>query len=235
MKSSLRGGEFMHKILIVEDDEKIARVIQLELEFESYEVSNAYTGKEALDKYEEESFDLILLDVMIPELNGLEVLRRIRQKDETVRIIMLTARDAVMDKVSGLDSGANDYMTKPFEIEELLARIRAQLKQNEISQNTRQEEMIFKNIKVLPPSREVFIDGEDVYLTQKEYDLFHYLLSNKNQVLSREQIIESVWGYDYFGDTNTVDVYVRYLRKKIDQDSPSVISSVRGIGYMIKD
>src|SRR5699024_9083190 len=225
----------MHNILIVEDDEKIARVIQLELEFESYEVSNAYTGKEALDKYEEESFDLILLDVMIPELNGLEVLRRIRQKDETVRIIMLTARDAVMDKVSGLDSGANDYMTKPFEIEELLARIRAQLKQNEISQNTRQEEMIFKNIKVLPHSREVFIDGEDVYLTQKEYDLFHYLLSNKNQVLSREQIIESVWGYDYFGDTNTVDVYVRYLRKKIDQDSPSVISSVRGIGYMIKD
>lgn len=225
----------MHKILIVEDDEKIARVIQLELEFESYDVSNAYTGKEALDKYEEESFDLILLDVMIPELNGLEVLRRIRQKDETVRIIMLTARDAVMDKVSGLDSGANDYMTKPFEIEELLARIRAQLKQNEISQNNRQEEMIFKNIKVLPPSREVFIDGEDVYLTQKEYDLFHYLLANKNQVLSREQIIESVWGYDYFGDTNTVDVYVRYLRKKIDQDSPSVISSVRGIGYMIKD
>lgn len=225
----------MNKILVVEDDEKIARVIQLELEFESYEVGNAYTGKEALDKYEEENFDLILLDVMIPELNGLEVLRRIRQKDEAVRIIMLTARDAVMDKVSGLDSGANDYMTKPFEIEELLARIRAQLKQNEIGQNSKQEEMIFKNIKLLPSSREVFIDGEDVYLTQKEYDLFYYLLSNKNQVLSREQIIESVWGYDYFGDTNTVDVYVRYLRKKIDQESPSIISSVRGIGYMIKD
>lgn len=225
----------MQKILIVEDDEKIARVIQLELEFESYEVSNAYTGKEALDKYEEEDFDLILLDVMIPELNGLEVLRRIRQKDEAVRIIMLTARDAVMDKVGGLDSGANDYMTKPFEIEELLARIRAQLKQSEVIQNSKQEEMTIKNIKVLPSSREVFIGGEDVYLTQKEYDLFFYLLSNKNQVLSREQIIESVWGYDYFGDTNTVDVYVRYLRKKIDQNSPSVISSVRGIGYMIKD
>ncbi|SDK41115.1 response regulator transcription factor [Lacicoccus qingdaonensis] len=224
----------MQKILIVEDDEKIARVIQLELEFESYEVSNAYTGKEALDKYEED-FDLILLDVMIPELNGLEVLRRIRQKDEAVRIIMLTARDAVMDKVGGLDSGANDYMTKPFEIEELLARIRAQLKQSEVIQNSKQEEMTIKNIKVLPSSREVFIGGEDVYLTQKEYDLFFYLLSNKNQVLSREQIIESVWGYDYFGDTNTVDVYVRYLRKKIDQNSPSVISSVRGIGYMIKD
>lgn len=225
----------MDKILIVEDDEKIARVIQLELEFESYDVSNAYTGKEALDKYEEENFDLILLDVMIPELSGLEVLRRIRQKDETIRIIMLTARDAVMDKVSGLDSGANDYMTKPFEIEELLARIRAQLKQNGIDQNSKQEELILKNIKLLPSSREVFIDGEDVYLTQKEYDLFYYLLSNKNQVLSREQIIEYVWGYDYFGDTNTVDVYVRYLRKKIDQESPSIISSVRGIGYMIKD
>lgn len=225
----------MNKILVVEDDEKIARVIQLELEFESYEVSNAYTGKEALDKYEEENFDLILLDVMIPELNGLEVLRRIRQKDDAIRIIMLTARDAVMDKVSGLDSGANDYMTKPFEIEELLARIRSQFKQSEMGQNAGQEEMILKNIKVLPSSREVFIDGEDVYLTQKEYDLFYYLLSNKNQVLSREQIIEYVWGYDYFGDTNTVDVYVRYLRKKIDRNSPSVISSVRGIGYMIKD
>lgn len=225
----------MHKILIVEDDEKIARVIQLELEFESYDVTNAYTGKEALELYEKETFDLILLDVMIPELNGLEVLRRIRQKDEHIRIIMLTARDAVMDKVSGLDSGANDYMTKPFEIEELLARIRAQLKESEMNRPADREELNFRNIKVLPSTREVFIEEEDVYLTQKEYDLFHYLLTNKNQVLSREQIIEAVWGYDYFGDTNTVDVYVRYLRKKIDRGDPSVISSVRGIGYMIKD
>ncbi len=225
----------MQKILIVEDDEKIARVIQLELEFESYEVANAYTGKEALELYETGSFDLILLDVMIPELNGLEVLRRIRQKDEHIRIIMLTARDAVMDKVSGLDSGANDYMTKPFEIEELLARIRTQLKESEMSRPAGQDELTFRHIKMLPATREVLIGDEDVYLTQKEYDLFHYLLTNKNQVLSREQIIEAVWGYDYFGDTNTVDVYVRYLRKKIDREDPSVISSVRGIGYMIKD
>lgn len=225
----------MHKILIVEDDEKIARVIQLELEFESYDVTNAYTGKEALELYEKEAFDLILLDVMIPELNGLEVLRRIRQKDEHIRIIMLTARDAVMDKVSGLDSGANDYMTKPFEIEELLARIRAQLKESEMNRPAGLEELRFREIKVLPSTREVFIEDEGVYLTQKEYDLFYYLLTNKNQVLSREQIIEAVWGYDYFGDTNTVDVYVRYLRKKIDREDPSVISSVRGIGYMIKD
>lgn len=225
----------MSKILIVEDDEKIARVIQLELEFADYEVSNAYSGKEALEKYEDGNFDLILLDVMIPELNGLEVLRRIRQQDETTRIIMLTARDAVMDKVSGLDSGANDYVTKPFEIEELLARIRAQLKQNVKGESRESETLQLRYITVAPLSREVNINGKEVYLTQKEYDLFYYLLENKNRVMSREQIIEAVWGYDYFGDTNTVDVYVRYLRKKLDIEGPSIISSVRGIGYIIKD
>lgn len=225
----------MSKILIVEDDEKIARVIQLELEFADYEVSNAYSGKEALEKYEDGNFDLILLDVMIPELNGLEVLRRIRQQDETTRIIMLTARDAVMDKVSGLDSGANDYVTKPFEIEELLARIRAQLKQNVKEESRESETLQLRYITVAPLSREVNINGKEVYLTQKEYDLFYYLLENKNRVMSREQIIEAVWGYDYFGDTNTVDVYVRYLRKKLDIEDPSIISSVRGIGYIIKD
>lgn len=225
----------MSKILIVEDDEKIARVIQLELEFADYEVSNAYSGKEALEKYEDGNFDLILLDVMIPELNGLEVLRRIRQQDETTRIIMLTARDAVMDKVSGLDSGANDYVTKPFEIEELLARIRAQLKQNVKEESRESETLQLRYITVAPLSREVNINGKEVYLTQKEYDLFYYLLENKNMVMSREQIIEAVWGYDYFGDTNTVDVYVRYLRKKLDIEDPSIISSVRGIGYIIKD
>lgn len=225
----------MSKILIVEDDEKIARVIQLELEFADYEVSNAYSGKEALEKYEDGNFDLILLDVMIPELNGLEVLRRIRQQDETTRIIMLTARDAVMDKVSGLDSGANDYVTKPFEIEELLARIRAQLKQNVKEESRESETLQLRYITVAPLSREVNINGKEVYLTQKEYDLFYYLLENKNRVMSREQIIEAVWGYDYFGDTNTVDVYVRYLRKKLDIEGPSIISSVRGIGYIIKD
>lgn len=225
----------MEKILIVEDDDKIARVIQLELEYEGYEVAIAYTGKEALEKYGTESFDMILLDVMIPELNGLEVLRRIRQKDNEIRIIMLTARDAVMDKVSGLDSGANDYVTKPFEIEELLARIRAQLKQRILSNNAEFQEMKYRHLKILPMAREVYIGEELIYLTQREYDLLHFLVEHKNQALSREQIIEAVWGYDYYGDTNTVDVYVRYLRKKLDHESPSIISSVRGIGYIVKD
>lgn len=224
----------MEKILIVEDDEKIARVIQLELEFEEYEVDIAYTGKEALEKYENNDFSLILLDVMIPELSGLEVLRRIRQKNADIRIIMLTARDAVMDKVSGLDSGANDYMTKPFEVEELLARIRMHLKST--TTNTVKTEVIHhRHLEIRPLAREVYSDGELVYLTQKEYDVLLYLVNNKNQALSRDQIIDSVWGYDYFGDTNTVDVYVRYIRKKLDKDKPSLISSVRGIGYIIKD
>lgn len=229
------GSAVMEKILIVEDDDRIARVIQLELEYEGYEVAIAYTGKEALEKYGTESFDMILLDVMIPELNGLEVLRRIRQKDNEIRIIMLTARDAVMDKVSGLDSGANDYVTKPFEIEELLARIRAQLKQRILSNNAEFQEMKYRHLKILPMAREVYIGEELIYLTQREYDLLHFLVEHKNQALSREQIIEAVWGYDYYGDTNTVDVYVRYLRKKLDHESPSIISSVRGIGYIVKD
>ena len=229
------GSAVMEKILIVEDDDKIASVIQLELEYEGYEVAIAYTGKEAMEKYGAESFDMILLDVMIPELNGLEVLRRIRQKDNEIRIIMLTARDAVMDKVSGLDSGANDYVTKPFEIEELLARIRAQLKQRILSNNAEFQEMKYRHLKILPMAREVYIGEELIYLTQREYDLLHFLVEHKNQALSREQIIEAVWGYDYYGDTNTVDVYVRYLRKKLDHESPSIISSVRGIGYIVKD
>lgn len=224
----------MEKILIVEDDEKIARVIQLELEFEEYEVEIAYTGKEALEKYEQGDFSLILLDVMIPELSGLEVLRRIRQKNEEIRIIMLTARDAVMDKVSGLDLGANDYMTKPFEVEELLARIRVHLKSS-TKETVKAEVIHHRHLEIRPLAREIYSDGELVYLTQKEYDVLLYLVNNKNQALSRDQIIDSVWGYDYFGDTNTVDVYVRYIRKKLDKGKESLISSVRGIGYIIKD
>lgn len=224
----------MEKVLIVEDDEKIARVIQLELEFEDYQTDIAYTGKEALEKYETGDFSLILLDVMIPELNGLEVLRRIRQKNSDIKIIMLTARDAVMDKVSGLDSGANDYMTKPFEVEELLARIRVHLKSAAASE-VKTESIKHRHLEIKPLAREVYSNGEAVYLTQKEYDVLLYLVNNKNQALSRDQIIDAVWGYDYFGDTNTVDVYVRYIRKKLDTDEPSLISSVRGIGYIIKD
>lgn len=227
----------MEKILVVEDDEKIARVIQLELEYANYKIDIAHTGKSALERLENENFDLILLDVMIPELNGLEVLRRVREQNEDVKIIMLTARDAVMDKVSGLDSGANDYMTKPFEIEELLARIRVHLKEKSTikEQNEDDNASTYRYLSIYKSRREVYIDKEPINLTQKEYDLLIYFLENKNQVLTREQIIEAVWGYDYYGDTNVIDVYVRYLRKKLDIDTESIITSVRGIGYILKD
>ncbi|MGN5883683.1 response regulator transcription factor [Staphylococcus simulans] len=225
----------METVLIVEDDEKIARVIELELTYEGYDVHIAYTGKEALKLYHEHEIDAVLLDVMIPELNGLEVLRRIRNEDAHVVIIMLTARDAVMDKVSGLDSGANDYITKPFEIEELLARIRAHLKQQQLNQPEPDETLKFRNIELHPQSREVYLNQTLVELTQKEYNLLYYFMSNKNIALERAQILEYVWGYDFIGDTNIVDVYVRYLRKKLDTTDTSIISSVRGVGYMMRD
>lgn len=222
----------MEHILIVEDDEKISRVIELELEFAGYKVSKAYTGREGLNIYETNQIDLILLDVMIPELNGLEVLRRIRMADVQTKIIMLTARDTVMDKVGGLDGGANDYMTKPFEIEELLARIRVHLKSTDVKLVN--EVVTFKSIEIHPNVREVYLNGKNIELTQKEYDLLYYFIDNKNQVLDREQIIEHVWGYDYAGDTNIVDVYVRYIRKKLGTPH-DYIKSVRGIGYLIKE
>lgn len=222
----------MEHILIIEDDEKISRVIELELEFAGYKVSKAYTGREGLNIYETNQIDLILLDVMIPELNGLEVLRRIRMADVQTKIIMLTARDTVMDKVGGLDGGANDYMTKPFEIEELLARIRVHLKSTDVKSVN--EVVTFKSIEIHPNVREVYLNGKNIELTQKEYDLLYYFIDNKNQVLDREQIIEHVWGYDYAGDTNIVDVYVRYIRKKLGTPH-DYIKSVRGIGYLIKE
>ncbi|WP_105992948.1 response regulator transcription factor [Staphylococcus simulans] len=225
----------METVLIVEDDEKIARVIELELTYEGYDVHIAYTGKEALKLYHEHEIDAVLLDVMIPELNGLEVLRRIRNEDAHVVIIMLTARDAVMDKVSGLDSGANDYITKPFEIEELLARIRAHLKQQQLNQPQPDETLKFRDIELHPQSREVYLNQTLVELTQKEYNLLYYFMANKNIALERAQILEYVWGYDFVGDTNIVDVYVRYLRKKLDTTDTSIISSVRGVGYMMRD
>lgn len=225
----------MEKILIVEDDEKIARVLQLELEFAEYDVTLTYTGKQGIQAFQDNSFDLILLDVMLPELNGLEVLRRIRTKDNSIKVIMLTARDALMDKVGGLDSGANDYVTKPFEIEELLARIRAHLKMLHADAEEDDAILVHRHISVDTKSREVYMDDTIVSTTPKEYEMLVYFLENKNQALEREQIIKHVWQFDYQGDTNVVDVYVRHLRKKLDKNKPSIIDSVRGYGYMIKD
>ncbi|MFJ7745186.1 response regulator transcription factor [Peribacillus sp. NPDC097295] len=226
------------RILIIEDEEKIARVLTLELNHEGYQTESAFTGKAGLEMAESQVWDLILLDVMLPELNGIEVLRRFRKKDNHTPIILLTARDAVPDKVNGLDHGANDYVTKPFEIEELLARIRACFRSHPGSSMEPAQEDILRvhDLQLELGTRDIQRAGKRIELTSREFDLLVYLMENKNQVLSRDQIISHVWGYDFSGDTNVVDVYIRYLRKKIDYpyDVP-LIHTYRGVGYSLKE
>lgn len=219
-------------ILIIEDEIKIARFVEMELNYEGYKVTKVHDGRQGLMKARSEEFDLILLDIMLPSMNGIEVLRRIREESE-VPVIMLTAKDETMDKVTGLDMGADDYITKPFEIEELLARIRVALKRKKV---TKKQELRYKELLMDLEGYNLSYDGENIELTKKEFELLRYLLENKNRVLTRDKIIETVWGYDYFGDTNVVDVYIRYLRSKIDDKyNQKIIHTLRGVGYMIKD
>ncbi|MFD1888061.1 response regulator transcription factor [Paenibacillus wenxiniae] len=231
----------MASILIVEDEHKISRLLQIELEAEGYEVAQAYNGAQAWDVYREGVWDLVLLDVMLPELSGIEILRRIRATDPATMVILLTARDSVEDKVAGLDLGANDYVTKPFQIEELLARIRAAIRLKE--QQARSTDtvetgswLVAGDLRLNESTHEVERAEQPVELTPREFDLLAYLLKNKRQVLNRDQILAAVWGYDYFGDTNVVDVYIRYVRKKIDHGhEQELIHTVRGVGYVLRE
>ena len=217
-------------ILIVEDEIKIARFVQLELEHEGYEVKHVADGGEALTSALENEYELIILDLMLPGMSGTEVLRNLRKFKDTP-VIILTARDRLIDKVEGLDFGANDYMTKPFAIEELLARIRVHLKRSK--EGVRR--MSYGKLVVDLSAHSVTYDGVSVELTKKEYDLLVYLLDHKGEVVSREQTLEAVWGFDFYGKTNVVDVYVRYLRSKIDDVFDiKLVQTVRGAGYVIK-
>jgi two-component system, OmpR family, response regulator ArlR len=220
------------KILIIEDEEKIARFIELELGYEGYTTTKAFDGRTGLELAETGEFDLVLLDVMLPQLSGMEVLRRIR-RTSSVPVIMLTARDSVMDKVFGLDSGASDYVTKPFAIEELLARIRTALRKSILGD----EEVLSASGLLLNTDRHtVTMKGKPIDLTKREFDLLHYLLKNKGLVVSREALLDNVWGFDFTGETNAVDVYIRFLRGKIDEVfDVKLIHTVRGVGYVIKD
>lgn len=221
------------KILIVEDEEKIARFIELELSHEGYEAAKAFNGRDGLEMAESGRFDLILLDIMLPEISGLEVLRRIRRTSQ-VPVILLTARDAVMDKVSGLDMGADDYITKPFAIEELLARIRVSLKHRKINA-VNSDVLTAGKLSLDTASRQVSYDGNEIQLTNREFLLLQTLLENRSIVLSRDTLLTKVWGYDYMGETNIVDVYIYYLRSKIDDVfNERIIETVRGAGYIIK-
>ncbi|MEK5067418.1 response regulator transcription factor [Sporosarcina sp. FSL K6-1508] len=227
------------QILIIEDEENIARVLQLELEFEGYGTGIAHTGPDGLIKYREQQWDLVLLDLMLPGLNGLDVLRRIRATEVDTPVILLTAKSNVEDKVAGLDLGANDYVTKPFEIDELLARIRSALRFSKPVEpvEAKDEHLLeYAGLSLHEQTREVKRNGRSIELTPREFDLLLHLLKHPNQVLSREQLLDAVWGFDYYGDTNVVDVYIRYVRKKIEQgEKRTLIQTVRGVGYVLKE
>ena len=226
------------KILLVEDEEKLARMVELELKYEGYQVDKAADGRTGLDMAQTGDYDLILLDLMLPALNGMEVLRRLR-RESLVPVIMLTARDTVMDKVAGLDAGADDYITKPFAIEELLARIRAALrnKAEGAAEVPGQVGKLMAGPLTMDVDRhEVSVNGQEVELTRREFDLLRYLLENKEKVVTREVLLDNVWGFDFVGETNTVDVYIRFLRSKIDERFHiKLIHTVRGVGYVIRE
>ncbi len=233
----------MAKILIIEDEKNLARFVELELQHENYEVVVENNGRTGLEDALKEDFSAILLDLMLPDLNGLEIARRIRQV-KTTPIIMMTARDSVIDRVSGLDHGADDYIVKPFAIEELLARLRAVLRRVKIEKDAhrgsganQQKILHFKDLTIETANRIVHRgDGKAIDLTKREYNLLTTLIANKNNVVSREQLLSKIWGPESNIETNVVEVYVRYLRNKIDLPGrPSYIKTVRGTGYMVRD
>lgn len=248
----------MARILIVEDEEKIARFVTLELEHEGYQVEHAADGRTAVDLALERDYDLILLDVLLPQLNGMEVLRRVR-KHKDVPVIMVTARDAVMDKVAGLDAGADDYLTKPFAIEELFARIRVALKRSEAvraasgvggvgaaaippvsdsaqaSASPSPAALTVSSVALDPDRREVTVGGSPIALTAREFDVLALLMAHAGTVLTRERIAHEALGYEYVGDTNNVDVHIAHLRAKIeDAGGARIIQTVRGVGYVCR-
>lgn len=225
-------------ILIVEDEESLISFIAEELKYEHYEVLIAVDGQEALELFDanEEKISLLLLDWMLPKVDGLTVARKIRRRSQ-VPILMMTARDQVVDKVSGLDAGVDDYLTKPFDIEELLARIRVILRREERIQSLQNEPIIsqYQDLVMDVVKRTVTRDGQEIMLTQKEFDLLYELMKKPEEVFTRDELLNTVWGYDYIGQTNTVDVFVRALRNKLDDEQhPRLIQTVRGVGYVLR-
>ncbi len=220
-------------ILLVEDEVKLARFVELELNSEGYKVSVAHDGITGLTLARESSPDLAILDWMLPGLTGLELCRRLRATGNKVPVILLTAKDEVSDRVAGLDAGADDYVVKPFSIEELLARIRAHLRR---TQETEEDLLQFEDLKLNRTTREVFRGDRAIELTAKEFDLLEYLLSHPRQVFTRDLILEKVWGYDFMGDSNIIEVYVRYLRLKLEENNEKrLIHTVRGVGYALRE
>lgn len=224
------------RILVVDDEIRIARFIELELKYEGYDVHVRYNGRDGLNALKEATYELVILDVMMPDLSGIEVLRRLRQTSD-VPVIMLTAKGETIDKVMGLDFGADDYLTKPFEIEELLARIRSAIRRYQrLAVPSDLSALSAGELMMDFEKHEVRYSGERVELTKKEFDLLEMFVRNRDIVLSREKILNDVWGYDFMGDTNVVDVYIRYIRSKIDDRfNVKLIHTIRGVGYVLKN
>ena len=222
----------MKKILIIEDESNISDFVKMELEYEGYEAEISEDGKEGLIKALREDYDLIVLDLMLPSISGLEVCRRLK-KEKDIPVIMLSAKDSVMDKVAGLQIGADDYIAKPFAIEELIARIQVIFRRAE---KVKSNIIKFKDLSIQLESRTVMKNEEKINLTNKEYELLILLLNNKGKVVTRDNILNEVWGYDYYAGTNVVDVYVSYLRNKLDEkNKEAYIETVRAVGYIISE
>jgi len=222
-----------HRVLVIEDEEKLARFMELELKYEGYDVSVARDSLAGLTQAREFPPDLLLLDGMLPGLSGLDVCRRLRETGSKIPIIVITAKDDIADRVAGLDAGADDYIVKPFSSNELLARVRVQLRR---TQDDNDETLQFADLRFNRSTREIYRGDRLIELTAKEFELLDYLLSHARQVLTREQILERVWGYDFMGDSNIIEVYIRYLRLKLEAEGePRLIQTVRGVGYVLRD
>ncbi len=219
-------------ILIVEDEVKLAQFLKLELEYEGYQVTMVHDGLTGLTTAREHPPDLLILDWMLPGLTGLELCRRLRATGDKVPVILLTAKDEVSDRVAGLDAGADDYVVKPFSIEELLARVRAHLRR---TQEADPDLLQFEDLTLNRQTREVYRGQRSIELTAKEFDLLEYLMTHPRQVVTRDRILEQVWGYDFMGDSNIIEVYIRYLRLKLEENNEKrLIQTVRGVGYVLR-
>jgi two-component system response regulator MprA len=224
-----------YHIQVIDDEEKITSMLRRGLAFEGYKVSTANHPKEGIKQVSEQHTDLIILDVMMPQIDGWEVCRRIRESGSSVPILMLTAKDDIEDKVKGLDMGADDYLVKPFALEELYARVRALLRRKPEDHEKSQNRLTYDDVVMDLDSREVFRDGRLIELTTKEFELLHLFLSNPNRVLSRDLLMEKIWGYDFSGESNVLEVYIALLRQKMEDDgSKRIIQTIRGAGYVLR-
>lgn len=224
------------RILVIEDEKNLNDIIVKKLVLEKYCVDSCFNGNDALDYIFSVEYDVIISDIMLPGIDGFEILRRIREKEIKTPVLLLTARDGIEDRVKGLDYGADDYLVKPFAFDELMARIRVLLRRNPSSSNSNASNIFsIANLTVNCNSHDVFRDKMPIKLSTREFTILEYMIRNKERVLSREQIEQHIWNYDYEGGTNVIDVYIRYLRRKIDKDfEPKLIHTIRGVGYVLK-